>query len=101
MIEENRALATDIGAVYKFVLHGEGGGTFVISLCDPPGVTEGDLAAQCTLHLSADDFVDMFESRIDSRHLFFAGKLKVEGNIGLGLKLKKFLDSIRKQRPRT
>ena len=42
MIEEHRAQATATGAIYKFVLSGEGGCTFVLNLTDNPSVTEGD-----------------------------------------------------------
>ena len=94
MIDENKALASSTGAVYKFVLDGDGGGTFVINLKDNPGVTEGDGAANCTVKMGTTDFVDMIERRVDSRMLFFAGKVRVEGDIGLALKLKKILNTI-------
>lgn len=87
-IEENRARACAYGAVYKFVLDGDDGGTFIVSLTDDPGVSEGDGAAQCTIKMAAKDFVDMIEGRADRRALFFMGRLKVEGDWGLAMKLK-------------
>jgi putative sterol carrier protein len=87
-IEENQAQARAFGAVYKFVLDGDGGGTFVVSLTDDPGVSEGDGTAQCTIKMAAKDFVDMIEGRADRRALFFMGKLRVEGDWGLAMKLK-------------
>lgn len=94
LIEEHRAQASSAGAVYKFVLEGEGGGTFVLNLTDTPGVMEGDGAADCTMRMTIDDFVDMAEGRMDSRELFFQGRLLVDGDMGLALKLKKLRDSV-------
>jgi putative sterol carrier protein len=88
-IEENKAKASMTGAVYKFVLDGDGGGTFLMDLTDCPGVTEADGDAHCTIKMGAKDFVDMVEGRVDSRQLFFMGKLRVEGDMGLAMKLKK------------
>jgi putative sterol carrier protein len=94
MIEENKAQASAPNAIYKFVLNGDGGGTFLINLKDNPGVTEADGPAQCTVGMSVGDFIDMVERRVDSRMLFFSGKVKVEGDMGLALKLKKLLVSL-------
>jgi putative sterol carrier protein len=94
-IEENKAQASTIGGVYKFVLHGDGGGTFIINLTDNPGVTEGEGAAQCTIKMSAKDYVDMIEGRADGRKLAFMGKLKIEGDLAAALKLQKISEMIR------
>ncbi|HTQ02866.1 MAG TPA: SCP2 sterol-binding domain-containing protein [Polyangiaceae bacterium] len=80
-------LLTSIGAVYKFVLDGPGGGTYLVDLKQALGVTEGDGPAGCTVLMSAGDFVDLFEGRANGQALFFTGKLKVEGDMGLALKL--------------
>ena len=86
-IAEKQAEAAAIGAVYKFVLDGEGGGTWVLNLKDAPGVTPGDGPAQCTIKMAASDFVDMAEGRVPGEQLFFMNKLKVEGDVSLALKL--------------
>jgi putative sterol carrier protein len=83
-----------IGAVYKFVLDGDGGGTFIMNFTDNPGVTEADGAAQCIIKMAANDFVNVVEGRADMRLLFFTGKVKVEGDMGLAIKLKKLFDTI-------
>ena len=94
-IEENKAQASTIGAVYKFVLDGDGGGTFVMNLKDAPGVSEGDGAAQCTIKMAAKDYVDMVEGRANGQQLFFTGKLKIEGDMGLAMKLQKVSEMMR------
>lgn len=80
-------LSTSIGAIYKFVLEGEGGGTYVVDLKQALTVTHGDGPAGCTVLMAATDFVDLFEGRANGQALFFGGKLKVEGDMGLALKL--------------
>jgi putative sterol carrier protein len=80
-------LSSSIGAVYKFVLDGAGGGTWVVDLKQSLAVTQGDGPAGCTVLMSAADFVDLFEGRANGQALFFSGKLKVEGDMGLALKL--------------
>ena len=95
ILGEHKAQARTLATVYKFVLEGEDGGTFLLDLTDNPSVSEDDGPANCTIRMAAADFVEMAEGRIDSRELFFAGKLKVEGDMGLALKLKKLRDTVR------
>jgi predicted lipid carrier protein YhbT len=66
----------------------------VVNLMDEPGITDGDGEADCTIRMSAADFIRLAEGKADSRMLFFSGKLKVDGDMGLALKLKKLLQSI-------
>ena len=94
-IEEHKDAAKQIGAVYKFVLSGDGGGTWVMNLKDNPGVTEGDGDAQCTIKMAATDYVDMLEGRANGQQLFFSGKLKIEGDMGLAMKLQKLTEVLK------
>lgn len=88
--EDARAL----GAIYKFVLDGDGGGTWVVSLKDPVSVTEGDGTAECTIGLAASDFVDLFAGKANGQQLFFAGKLRIEGDFQLALKLERVTELV-------
>jgi putative sterol carrier protein len=81
-------LLTSVGAVYRFILEGDGGGTWLVDLKSGPAVTSGDGPAACTVRMASTDFVDLFEGRANGQALFFTGKLKVEGDMGLALKLK-------------
>jgi len=94
-IETNKDAAAQIGAVYKFVLDGDGGGTWVMNLKDAPGVSEGDGPAACTIKMAASDYVDMLEGRANGQQLFFSGKLKIEGDMGLAMKLQKLTDVLK------
>ncbi len=86
-LSQNAALAKQIGAVYKFVLDGDGGGTWIMDLRDEPKVIEGDGDAECTILMAASDYVDMMEGRAQGQQLFFMGKLRIEGDMGLAMKL--------------
>ncbi|MEZ4223928.1 MAG: SCP2 sterol-binding domain-containing protein [Polyangiaceae bacterium] len=94
-IEANKDAAQGIGAVYKFVLSGDGGGTWVMNLKDNPGVTEGEGDAQCTIKMDAGDYVNMVEGKANGQQLFFSGKLKIEGDMGLAMKLQKLTDVLK------
>ncbi|MEB2312029.1 MAG: SCP2 sterol-binding domain-containing protein [Sorangiineae bacterium] len=94
-IEANQEAAKTVGAVYKFVLSGDGGGTWVLNLKDNPGVTEGDGDAQCTIKMAASDYVDMIEGKANGQQLFFGGKLKIEGDMGLAMKLQKLTEILK------
>ncbi len=94
-IAEHGEKAAAIGAVYKFVLSGDGGGTWVMNLKDNPGVTEGEGPAACTIKMAATDYVDMLEGRANGQQLFFSGKLKIEGDMGLAMKLQKLTDVLK------
>lgn len=95
IITEKKAQASAIGAIFKFVLEGDGGGTFIANLKDNPGVTEGDGAAECTIRMTSQDFVDLTEGKANGQQLFFTGRLKVEGDMSLALRLQPLMDIIK------
>jgi putative sterol carrier protein len=76
-----------IGAVYKFNVTGDDGGTWVINLKDNPGVSEGDAPADCTITVGSQDFVDIVSGKLSAQMAFMQGKLKIAGNMGLAMKL--------------
>ncbi len=86
-IEKNRDKASAVGAVYKFILEGDGGGTWIVALNSSPGITEGEGDAACTIKMTSQDYVDMLEGRTQGQDLFFAGKLQIEGDMALAMKL--------------
>jgi putative sterol carrier protein len=91
-ISSSPQVASNFEAIYKFVLDGADGGTWVVNLKDAPGARAGDGPSDCTISLSAKDFVELVEGRANGQQLYFQGKLRIEGNLGLALKLQNLAD---------
>jgi len=91
-IAKNAAAASQVGATYKFVLEGEGGGTWIVALTSDPKITDGDGDAECVIKMAATDYVEMIEGRVEGQNLFFEGKLQIEGDMGLAMKLQALND---------
>jgi len=82
-----------LNASYQFDLSGEGGGTFFINVADGK-IEVGEGAAEspgCTVSMSASDFADMVEGRLNPTAAFMSGKLKIKGDMGLAMKLQALL----------
>jgi putative sterol carrier protein len=86
-LEGNPEAAGALGASYKLVVTGSGGGTWLMCLRGTVSVSEQDGEADCLLELDADDLVGLLEGRTSAQQLFFSGKLKVEGDVGMAVRL--------------
>ena len=49
-----------------------------------------------TMTLIESDFVQMFAGKLDATSAFMSGKLKIKGNMGLAMKLQKFMENMPK-----
>ena len=83
-----------IDAVYQFNLSGDDGGSWVIELTnESKQVREGESdGAQCTIAMTASDFMAMIGGSLNPNLAFMTGKLKVTGEISLALKLQSILN---------
>jgi len=81
------------GVAVRFDLRGDGGGIFTIRReGDVLGLVSDDAARpDCRLRCSVDDFLALLEGRLDSRQGFLEGRLDVEGDVGLVLRLERAL----------
>ena len=87
-LESKPELCEKINAVYKFVVEGDAGGTWMVDLTQTGGkVTEADGDANCTVTITDTDFVDIVTGKLNGQMAFMTGKLKVAGDMGLAMKL--------------
>jgi putative sterol carrier protein len=54
-------------------------------------VTNDDGPADCTLKIALSDFVDMVEGRLNGMNAFMGGKLKVDGDMSIAMKLQSII----------
>ncbi|HTJ85398.1 MAG TPA: SDR family NAD(P)-dependent oxidoreductase [Polyangiaceae bacterium] len=87
-VEKNAGLAAEIKTAFQFKLTGPDSAYYVDLKSAPGKVEAGTLAsADCTLELSDDDFLAMTTGAADPQKLYFAGKLKIGGNVMASQKL--------------
>lgn len=84
--------AKALGGVYGIKLNGDAGGEWTINLQkETPCVEKGLHEVQCTIVLKDEDFFALLRNPTAATNLFLQGKLKVEGNPMLALKVQKLL----------
>ena len=78
----NEKLSGGFDGVAKFVIEGEGA-----IMVDRDGVREADEDAEVTLTASADTFQQILEGELDPTSAFMSGKLTLDGDMGMAMKL--------------
>lgn len=81
----------EVGAVYLFKITGDNGGSWLVNLKDEVGITEGEGDAGCTVTVADADFVEIIEGRLNGQMAFMQGKLKIDGDMSLAMKLQTVL----------
>ena len=76
-----------LDAIYKFVVKGTGGGSWLFRCKNPVAVSEGEGTADCTISMNASDFVALGKGELNPQMAFMSGRLDVEGDLDLALKL--------------
>lgn len=79
-----------LGARVKFDF-GADGVVFLDAAQTPNVVSNEDAEADCTIRMSLDDFVEMGKGELSPTMAFMMGKLKVDGDLGLAMKLQGLL----------
>lgn len=75
-----------LGATVKFDF-GDDGVIFVDATVTPNVISNDDNDAQCTIAMSMSDFEEMASGELDATTAFMMGKLKVEGDMSIAMKL--------------
>ena len=79
-----------LGSTVKFDFKGEG---FIF--IDGGTVSNEDAPADCTIIMSKDDFEQMGQGKLDPTMAFMQGKLKINGDMGVAMKLQPLLAKAR------
>ncbi|WP_079505363.1 SCP2 sterol-binding domain-containing protein [Mesobacillus jeotgali] len=83
-----------MSVVYQYDITGDDSGTFQLLITNGTArVTEGTEASpDCTLKLSDINFKKMIMGKLNGTAAFMTGKLKIQGSMGLALKLEGILN---------
>jgi putative sterol carrier protein len=82
-----------INAVYQFNISGPGGGAWSVDCTQPGGKIEAGSAAapKCTVAAVDQDFLAIVNGKLNAQMAFMSGKLKIQGDMALALKLQQIL----------
>lgn len=75
------------GAVVAIHVDGPGGGAWQIDQTMRLGPVD-DAPKDCTIHCTANDFMAILSGRLGAKEAFLAGRLRIQGDVGLALKLR-------------
>jgi putative sterol carrier protein len=79
-----------LGARIKFDFGADG--VILLDATQTPNVvSNADEEADCTIRISLDNFVEMGDGELSPTMAFMMGKLKVDGELGLAMKLQGLL----------
>ena len=87
-VADNPDLAAKIGASFQFNLTGEQGGNWLVNVKNAAEVRSGVLdSADCTITIADADFVALATGQLNPMTAFSSGKLKLQGNPMVAMKL--------------
>jgi putative sterol carrier protein len=94
-LKEDPSRADGLVAVYQFNLSGDEAGTYqVILRPDEGSAIEGEKETpDCTLIIDSDNFKKMVDGELNGTEAFMSGQLKIEGDMGLALRLQEVLSA--------
>ena len=87
-VAADAGLAAKVGASFQFNLTGAHGGAWVVNMKNAAEVRSGALdGADCTITMSDADFVALAQGRLNPMAAFSSGRLKLQGNPMVAMKL--------------
>ncbi|MDP1964748.1 MAG: SCP2 sterol-binding domain-containing protein [Reyranella sp.] len=88
-MQEGASKKTAFGNTVKFST--DQGVVHIDGMQSPPTITNDDKAADCTIKMDFSDFADLIGGKLDGMTAFMTGKLKIEGDMGVAMKLQTIL----------
>lgn len=76
-----------LDATIKFDFTDTDGVLFIDGKSTPNTVSNEDADAQCTVKVSSEDFGKLLRRELDPMTAFMGGKLKIDGDMGVAMKL--------------
>jgi putative sterol carrier protein len=85
----NKEASKGLSAVYQFDLAGDGGGKWHVIIANQQcEVKEGAHASpNITISMSAQDYLDLVNGKLNGQVAFMTGKLRIAGDMGLALRM--------------
>jgi putative sterol carrier protein len=82
-----------IASVYQFNISGPEGGQWAVDCTAPGGAVRAGQGsdARCTVSCSDADFLDIVNGRLNAQMAFMSGRLRIQGDMGLAMKLQQIL----------
>lgn len=91
----NPDAAQGMDAVIQYDLSGEGAAQYHAKIKDGTcTISEGTHESPTmTLKMAAPDFIDMIQGKLDGMSAFMSGKLRIEGDMGIAMKMQNLFRS--------
>jgi len=81
-----------INAVYQFNISGPSGGAWSVDCTNGGAIAAGTVpGARCTVAMADGDFLNVVNGKLNPQMAFMSGKLKIQGDMGLAMKLQQIL----------
>ena len=90
-LESNLSAFAGLGAKVAFDL-GKDGAISVDATVSPPTLSNEPDGADCTIKVSAENLMKMIEGALNPMMAFTLGKLKVDGSMGVAMKVAALLE---------
>lgn len=81
---------TEIDGIFKFVVTGDGGGTWLVD-CKDVAVKNEEGDGDVTITIADADLVQVADGSLDPMQAFMMGQIQVDGDVGLAMKLQQVL----------
>ena len=81
-----------LGYKVKFAIN-DGGIVLVDATATPPTLSNEDGEADCTIRMSEDRLTQLIDGRLSPTLAYTLGQIKVEGSLGVAMKLASLLES--------